>query len=78
MFEAIVDCCRTEAGYASLADVRTGVHADLMHSFFLAESLKYAWLLFAPPDEIELRTSATGQAGAMVFNTEAHPLRRTW
>jgi mannosidase alpha-like ER degradation enhancer 2 len=78
MFEAIVDCCRTQAGYASLADVRTGEHADLMHSFFLAETLKYAWLLFAPPDEIELRTSATGQAGAMVFNTEAHPLRRTW
>jgi mannosidase alpha-like ER degradation enhancer 2 len=78
MFEAIVTCCRADAGYASLVDVRTGEKSDLMHSFFLAETLKYAWLLFSPRGALEMRTSPTGQPDAVVFNTEAHPLRRTW
>ena len=40
-----------------------------MHSFFLAETLKYLYLLFEP--------RALNLDG-VVFNTEAHPLRRTW
>ena len=44
--------------------------ADLMPSYFLAESLKYLYLLFAPKAPVDL--------GKVVFNTEAHPLRRTW
>jgi ER degradation enhancer, mannosidase alpha-like 2 len=41
-----------------------------MESFFLAETLKYAYLLFAPPETLDF--------SQVVFNTEAHPLRRTW
>jgi hypothetical protein len=37
----------------------------LHHSFFLAETLKYLYLLFSTPDTISLDT--------YVFNTEAHP-----
>jgi hypothetical protein len=39
-----------------------------MHSFFFAETMKYAWLLLAPPGTLALDT--------VVLNTEAHPLRR--
>jgi mannosidase alpha-like ER degradation enhancer 2 len=37
---------------------------------FLAETLKYLYLLFAPEETLDLER--------VVFNTEAHPLRRTW
>ena len=37
---------------------------------FLAETLKYLDLLFAPEKTLDL--------DRVVFNTEAHPLRRTW
>ncbi|KAG0342857.1 hypothetical protein BG004_005560 [Podila humilis] len=39
-----------------------------MESFFLAETLKYFYLIFSPPDVISLDD--------FVLNTEAHPLRR--
>jgi ER degradation enhancer, mannosidase alpha-like 2 len=70
LFEDIVASCRTEAGYAGLKSVVTREKADRMHSFFLAESLKYFYLLFSPPGVVDLHQ--------VVFNTEAHPLRRTW
>ena len=62
-------CCRTDAGYTVLDDVTSGKQGDLMPSYFLAETLKYLWLL-GTPGALDLRT--------IVFNTEAHPLRRTW
>jgi glycosyl hydrolase family 47 len=68
MFEAIERWTRTDAGFASLADVRTKKKQDRMHSFMLAETLKYAFLLFAPPMTLDLHR--------VIFNTEAHPLRR--
>lgn len=40
-----------------------------MQTFFLAETLKYLYLLFSPPSVISL--------DEWVFNTEAHPLRIT-
>jgi mannosidase alpha-like ER degradation enhancer 2 len=61
--------CRTDAGYTVLTNVETKAKGDLMHSFFLAETLKYLYLLFDPrPLNLD----------DVVFNTEAHPLRRTW
>jgi len=69
-FEGLVQHCRTEAGYAALRNVETKEKADNMESFFLAETLKYLYLLFAPPETLDLK--------AVVFNTEAHPLRKTW
>lgn len=40
---------------------------NMMQSFFLAETLKYLYLLFSPPSVISL--------DEWVFNTEAHPLK---
>ena len=39
---------QAEAGYSGIKDVRQGspVHDDTQQSFFLAETLKYLWLLF--------------------------------
>ena len=65
--ESLIARCRTEIGYAHLASVRTGEQRDAMQSFFLAETLKYAWLLFAPRGTIDFERT--------LFNTEAHPLR---
>jgi mannosidase alpha-like ER degradation enhancer 2 len=70
MFDAIVEHCRTAKGYAELVSVQTKEKADRMESFFLAETLKYAYLLFAPPETLDL--------DEVVLNTEAHPIRPTW
>jgi ER degradation enhancer, mannosidase alpha-like 2 len=70
LFEDIVRHCRVEAGYTVLEDVLTKKKGDRMPSYFLAETLKYFYLLFAPEQPLDLRQ--------VVFNTEAHPLRRTW
>ena len=69
MFRDLVAHCRTEAGYTVLESVITKQQGDLQHSFLLAETLKYFYLLFEP-DAIDF--------DGVTFNTEAHPLRRTW
>ena len=44
---------------------------DSMESFLFAETFKYLYLLFSPPEIISL--------DKFVFNTEAHPfIRRKW
>jgi len=68
-FEDLKRFCRTDAGYTVLKNVVTKEKGDLMPSYFLAETLKYLYLLFAP-DALDF--------GRVVFNTEAHPLKRTW
>jgi mannosidase alpha-like ER degradation enhancer 2 len=69
-FEGLVTHCRTDNGYTTLKSVVTKEKGDLMPSYFLAETLKYLYLLFAPEKTLD--------PDAVVFNTEAHPLRRTW
>jgi hypothetical protein len=69
-FGDLVSRCRTDEGYTTLKSVVTGEKGDLMPSYFLAETLKYLYLLFAPEVTLDL--------DRVVFNTEAHPLRRTW
>ncbi len=69
-FDSLVAHCRTEDGYTVLTSVVTKEKGDLMPSYFLAETLKYLYLLFAPDDPLDFND--------VVFNTEAHPLRRTW
>ena len=64
----LIACCRTDVGYAALSDVRARKQRDSMESYFLAETLKYLYLLFAAPEAVDLRTH--------VFNTEAHPLAK--
>lgn len=69
-FDALVDSCRMDSGYTVLKNVVTKEKGDLMPSYFLAETLKYLYLLEAPDDALDF--------DHIVFNTEAHPLRRTW
>jgi mannosidase alpha-like ER degradation enhancer 2 len=69
-FAGLMAHCRTDAGYTVLKDVTTWEKGDLMPSYFLAETLKYLYLLFAPEKTLDLEK--------VVFNTEAHPLRRSW
>jgi mannosidase alpha-like ER degradation enhancer 2 len=68
MFDDLVKYCRAEAGYAALADVISKQQLDEMESFVLAETFKYFYLLFSP--------SETLQFDRVIFNTEAHPLKR--
>jgi ER degradation enhancer, mannosidase alpha-like 2 len=70
LFDEFVKYCRTDAGFAALADVITKQQADEMESFVFAETFKYFYLLFADSRDFSL--------DQIVFNTEAHPLRRTW
>ena len=67
-FEDLIARSRVDAGYTVLDSVTTMKKGDLMPSYFLAETLKYLYLLFAPDETLDL--------DAVVFNTEAHPLRR--
>ena len=69
-FDSLVKYCRTDVAYAALSNVEKKTKKDEMESFFFAETLKYLFLLYAPADTIDLKT--------MVFNTEAHPIRKTW
>jgi mannosidase alpha-like ER degradation enhancer 2 len=70
MFNDFVKHCRVESGYAALQNVVTKEKRDEMESFAFAETFKYFYLLFAPPETLDFDN--------IVFNTEAHPLRRTW
>ena len=60
--------CWTHSGYSGVRDVykQPAVKDDVQQSFFLAETLKYLYLLFSKDDFIDLKQ--------WVFNTEAHPL----
>lgn len=69
-FDALMKHCRTEEGYTTIKSVEDMEQGDLMPSYFLAETLKYLYLLFAPEKTLAF--------DKVVFNTEAHPLRRTW
>ncbi|RFU29244.1 hypothetical protein B7463_g7103, partial [Scytalidium lignicola] len=70
MFNNIITYTKTDIAHASLADctVPKPPLMDSMESFWLAETLKYFYLIFAEPDLISL--------DEFVLNTEAHPLRR--
>ena len=68
--ESLTAWCRTDSGYTTIKNVVTKEKGDLMPSYFLAETMKYLYLLFANDSDFDPRT--------VVFNTEAHPLRRTW
>jgi hypothetical protein len=71
IFTAFEAHCRLPGGYAGVRDVRVlpAVNDDTQQSFFLAETLKYLFLLFSDSDTVSLEE--------WVFNTEAHPLRVT-
>lgn len=58
-----------KGGYTSIGNVATGpirrLYREEMESFFIAETLKYLFLLFSDDDVLPL--------DEIVFNTEAHP-----
>ncbi|HMG76435.1 MAG TPA: glycoside hydrolase family 47 protein [Pyrinomonadaceae bacterium] len=70
MFHDFVKYCRTDEGYAALKSVVTKEQTDSMQSFIFAETFKYFYLLFSPPRTLDF--------DKVIFNTEAHPVRRTW
>lgn len=70
MFEDFVRHCKTDEAYAALKSVVTKEQADSMQSFLFAETFKYFYLLFAPPRTLDFNR--------VVFNTEAHPIKKSW
>ncbi|KAJ9142100.1 alpha-1,2-Mannosidase [Pleurostoma richardsiae] len=72
MFKSFMEYTAVEdgGGFTSLsnANVIPPVTRDNMESFWLAETLKYFYLLFSPDDLLPL--------DKIVLNTEAHPLPR--
>ncbi|KAG6041194.1 hypothetical protein E4U41_005684 [Claviceps citrina] len=74
-FVAIRDRCRAGVGFSGLSDVTVqdgGQKDDYQESFFLAETLKYSYLIFAPESEFQFQGTGKNQ---FVYNTEAHPVR---
>ncbi|MDT4897376.1 MAG: hypothetical protein QOH25_2453 [Acidobacteriota bacterium] len=69
-FDDFVKYCKTDEGYAALKNVVTKERADSMQSFLFAETFKYFYLLFASPRVLKFEK--------VVFNTEAHPIKRIW
>jgi mannosidase alpha-like ER degradation enhancer 2 len=69
MWRDFVKYCRTDEGYAALKSVVTKEKNDSMQSFLFAETFKYFYLLFAPPQTLDFNK--------VIFNTEAHPMRRS-
>ncbi|KAL3452444.1 glycoside hydrolase [Aspergillus insuetus] len=70
MFKNIDRVTRSKYGHAAITDVRltNPAQLDYMESFWLAETLKYFYLIFSEPDLISL--------DEYVLNTEAHPFKR--
>lgn len=70
MFQAIDAQTRTPIAHAAVHDVRKPIteKSDRMESFWLAETLKYFYLIFSEPSVVNL--------DEWVLNTEAHPFRR--
>ncbi|KAG5683523.1 hypothetical protein PVAND_012797 [Polypedilum vanderplanki] len=66
--QALEKHCRSDGGYSGIKNVYLDPpqQDDVQQSFFLAESLKYLYLLFSDDSLLPL--------DEWVFNTEAHPL----
>nr|XP_002127890.1 ER degradation-enhancing alpha-mannosidase-like protein 2 [Ciona intestinalis] len=86
LLRSIEKVAKTNCGYATVKDVRDHRLDNRMESFFLAETIKYLYLLFDPENPLlttmkgaSLREFGDGRecilgAGGYIFNTEAHPI----
>lgn len=78
MFTSIIQSSETELANAALSDITytrealkkggINIQMDSMESFWMAETLKYFYLIFSEPDIVDL--------DQWMFNTEAHPFKR--
>ena len=76
MFNNVMEATKTPLANAALRDVTytreqaegKQIQQDSMESFWMAETLKYFYLIFSEPNLINLDD--------WVFNTEAHPFKR--
>ncbi|TEA14893.1 Mannosyl-oligosaccharide 1,2-alpha-mannosidase MNS2 [Colletotrichum sidae] len=73
MFQSIQRATETPLAYSAVSNVNVAsaeatTKTDSMESFWFAETLKYFYLIFSPPDVISLDD--------WVLNTEAHPFKR--
>ncbi|XEV05120.1 hypothetical protein FSHL1_010407 [Fusarium sambucinum] len=71
MWLAVRAAAETDEAFAAVMDVNAKEkikHKNSMESFWMAETLKYFYLIFADEEVVSL--------DEWVFNTEAHPLRR--
>ncbi|KAI1657744.1 glycoside hydrolase family 47 protein [Daldinia decipiens] len=70
IFQAIRKATETDLAFSAIQSVRdvVTVKTDSMESFWMAETLRYFYLIFSSPDLINL--------DEFVLNTEAHPLKR--
>lgn len=79
MFTAIIQSSETKLANAALTDITytreqlekegVSIQMDSMESFWMAETLKYFYLIFSEPDVVSL--------DQWMFNTEAHPFKRS-
>jgi ER degradation enhancer, mannosidase alpha-like 2 len=67
MVESIIEHCKNDVAFASLKNVQTFERSNSMESFFFGETLKYAYLIFAPESTLDLKE--------VVLSTEAHPFK---
>ncbi|PKU29877.1 er degradation-enhancing alpha-mannosidase-like protein 2 [Limosa lapponica baueri] len=83
--ESIEKISKVDCGFATIKDLRDHRLDNRMESFFLAETVKYLYLLFDPDNFIhndgsvfDVVITPYGEcvlnAGGYVFNTEAHPI----
>ncbi|XP_055351913.1 ER degradation-enhancing alpha-mannosidase-like protein 3 isoform X2 [Paramacrobiotus metropolitanus] len=68
LIHSLEEHARVDCGYAALKDTRSGQQDDRMDSFFLAETLKYLYLLFSEDADLPV------DLHAYIFTTEAHLL----
>jgi mannosidase alpha-like ER degradation enhancer 2 len=67
MVESILEHCKNDVGFTSLKNVQTYEKTNSMESFFFGETLKYAYLIFAPESTLDFKK--------VVLTTEAHPFK---
>ncbi|MCF8240302.1 MAG: glycoside hydrolase family 47 protein [Melioribacteraceae bacterium] len=68
-FDDILKYCKTDVAFSHLENVETKEQADLMSTFFFAETMKYFYLLFSEDAVVNLDD--------YVFSTEAHPFKKS-
>ena len=67
---SLVHYCKTGSGYAGLRSVETREKDDRMESYFLARTMKYLYLTFAPRGTLDLNL--------VIFSSGGHPIQRAW